>query len=201
MYRYAIKRILDILTSIVLLVFFLPLLILTALVLFFTNKGSVFFYQVRPGLNEKPFTLIKFKSMFDSKDSNGVALTDKERMTPFGRFIRNTSIDELPQLLNVLSGSMSLVGPRPLLFKYLPLYNDNQRQRHNVKPGITGLAQVKGRNTIPWKNKFRYDYFYVNHISFLFDLKILWLTLLKVLKREGINQSDDNPMMPFDGTN
>jgi len=139
--------------------------------------------------------------MTDEKDRHGVLLADNFRITKFGAFIRSTSLDELPQLINVLKGDMSLVGPRPLLFKYIPLFSEEQKGRHLVKPGITGWAQVNGRNSISWTKKFELDVYYVNHISFLFDIKILWLTVLKVLKREGVNQEDNKPMQPFNGNN
>jgi len=165
------------------------------------NKGEVFFYQQRPGLRERPFNLIKFKTMTDERNDKGMLLPDMERITFLGKWIRKLSLDELPQLINVIKGDMSLIGPRPLLSKYIPLYTHEQRRRHDVKPGITGWAQVNGRNVIPWKKKFELDIYYVENISFTLDLKILWLTILKVLKREGINQSDTRPMQPFDGTN
>jgi undecaprenyl phosphate N,N'-diacetylbacillosamine 1-phosphate transferase len=201
MYKLFGKRFLDIIISLVVLVLLSPVLILTWIVLLFINEGKPFFFQERPGKDEKPFRVIKFKSMTDRKDVDGKLLPDNIRLTPFGKFIRSTSIDELPQLFNVLLGSMSLVGPRPLLFKYIPLYNETQRKRHNVRPGITGLAQVSGRNSIPWKEKFRFDVEYVENLSFWLDLTILWKTFLKVIIREGVNQSDERPMMPFDGTN
>lgn len=145
--------------------------------------------------------MIKFKTMTDEKDEKGNLLPDMQRITTVGNWIRRLSLDELPQLLNVLKGDMSLIGPRPLLMRYLPLYNNEQRKRHNVKPGITGWAQVNGRNAISWERKFQLDVYYVKHQSFMLDMKILWLTILKVLKREGINQSDSRPMQPFEGTN
>ncbi len=201
MYRLFGKRILDIIVSLIVLTLLSPVLLITWLVLIIINEGKPFFFQERPGKDEKPFKVIKFKSMTDKKDVDGKLLPDNIRLTPFGKFIRSTSIDELPQLFNVLLGSMSLVGPRPLLFKYIPLYNETQKRRHNVRPGITGLAQVSGRNSIPWKEKFRFDVEYVENLSFWLDLTILWKTFLKVIIREGVNQSDERPMMPFDGTN
>ena len=201
MYRTYFKRIIDFITSLFLLILIFPLLLITGLLLFFQNKGTPFFFQDRPGYKEKKIRIIKFKSMTDEKDKNGDLLPDKERITTFGAFIRKTSIDELPQLINVVKGDMSLIGPRPLLFNYLDLYSDVQKRRHEVKPGITGWAQVNGRNTIAWSKKLEYDVHYVDNISFFFDMKILWLTILKVLKREGVNQSEERPMQTFTGDN
>lgn len=201
LYRSFGKRLLDILISIALLIIASPLILITAVGLTIANKGTPFFFQERPGLKEKKINLIKFKSMLDLKDSEGRLLPDNERMTDFGSLVRRLSIDELPQLVNVLMGEMSLVGPRPLLFKYLPLYSSDQRRRHEVKPGITGWAQVNGRNSISWTDRFKYDVYYVDNISFLFDVKIMFRTAGKVLKREGINQSKERPMQPFNGTN
>ena len=180
---------------------FFPLGLLIILLLFIQNKGTPFFIQDRPGKDQQKIQIIKFKSMTDAKDNEGNLLPDNKRLTTLGKFIRKTSLDELPQLLNVLKGDMSLVGPRPLLFKYIPLYSKEQLRRHEVRPGITGWAQVNGRNSISWTQKFEYDVYYVDHISFGLDMKILWLTLLKVIKREGINQSDERPMQPFNGNN
>lgn len=201
MYNVFFKYVFDVIVALIVCICLSPVIILTACILFLTNKGSVFFFQDRPGLYEKKIRIVKFKSMNDKKDAHGNLLPDNERLTGFGKFIRKTSIDELPQLWNVLTGDMSLVGPRPLLFKYIPLYSDEQRRRHLVRPGITGWAQVNGRNSISWKEKFALDVFYVDHISFLLDLKILWLTCIKVVKREGINQTEERPMMPFNGYN
>ncbi len=201
MYQNYLKRIIDFITSLLLLIVVFPILLILSLLLFFQNKGTPFFFQDRPGKNEKKIKIIKFKSMTDEKDKVGNLLPDKDRLTPLGKFIRKTSLDELPQLLNVLKGDMSLVGPRPLLFKYLPLYSKEQKRRHEVTPGITGWAQVNGRNNISWKKKFELDVYYVNNISFSLDMKILWLTFAKVVKREGVNQSIDRPMQPFTGDN
>lgn len=201
LYTFFIKRILDFFASLLILILLAPLLILLILLLYLNNKDNPFFFQERPGKNEKKFRIIKFKSMTNKKDEFGNLLPDNERITKFGSFIRKTSLDELPQLFNVLKGDMSLVGPRPLLFKYLPLYSEEQNKRHDVKPGITGWAQVNGRNNISWTNKFELDVYYVNHISFFLDLKIIGLTLLKVIKREGVNQNEDRPMQPFNGNN
>ena len=164
-----------------------------------TNKGNAFFIQNRPGKNGKIFKIIKFKTMTDAKDTNGNLLSDNERLTAIGTFVRKTSLDEIPQLINVLKGDMSLIGPRPLLTDYLHLYNDFQNRRHEVKPGITGWAQVNGRNAISWDKKFELDVYYVEHLSFWLDLKILFLTLKKVIIREGINAEDSATMEPFQG--
>ena len=201
MYSFFLKRILDLVASIFLLIVLLPMLLLITVILYIQNKGKPFFFQIRPGKDAKEIKVIKFKSMTDEKDAKGNLLPDNLRITKFGAFIRHTSIDELPQLFNVLKGDMSLVGPRPLLFKYLPLFTKEQHRRHQVKPGITGWAQVNGRNNISWTEKFALDVYYVDHISFSLDMKIAWLTLLKVVKREGVNQSDERPMQPFNGSN
>ena len=201
MYSTFFKRIVDIVLAFLVLIVTLPIWIVIFILLFIQNKGGVFFYQRRPGLEEKPFYIIKFKTMTDKTDEEGNLLPDVERITTIGRWVRRLSLDELPQLINVLKGEMSLIGPRPLLFKYIPLYTEEQRRRHEVKPGITGWAQVNGRNSISWKKKFELDLYYVENVSFRLDLKIIWLTILKVLNREGINQSDARPMQPFDGTN
>jgi undecaprenyl phosphate N,N'-diacetylbacillosamine 1-phosphate transferase len=201
MYRYTIKRLIDSLAAIILLLLFLPIILITYLLLQFVNRGDVFFLQKRPGYKEIPFNIIKFKTMRDDKNEYGELLPDSQRTTFVGGWIRKLSIDELPQLINVIKGDMSLVGPRPLLFKYIPLYSVEQRKRHNVKPGITGLAQINGRNSISWTKKFELDTYYTEHLSFRLDLQILWLTIIKVVKREGVNQSAERPMMPFDGRN
>jgi lipopolysaccharide/colanic/teichoic acid biosynthesis glycosyltransferase len=201
MYKSVGKRLLDILVSLTALVVLSPIILVTFLLLKFSQRGNVFFLQERPGYKERPFYIIKFKTMNDDRDANGNLLPDVQRTTQIGKKIRSLSIDELPQLINVLKGDMSLVGPRPLLFKYIPLYSVTQRTRHNVRPGITGLAQVSGRNSISWTKKFELDTCYAEQLSFMLDIKILWLTVLKVIKKEGINQSADRPMQPFDGTN
>jgi len=201
MYRFFFKRILDLITAIVVLILTLPITIVVYLILFKQNNGKVFFFQERPGRHQKAFNIIKFKTMTDAKDSEGKLLPDNQRITKAGKVIRKLSIDELPQLLNVLKGDMSLVGPRPLLFKYMPLYSVEQLRRHEVRPGITGWAQVNGRNSIAWTKKFEFDVYYVDKLSFLLDIKILWFTFLKVIKTEGVNQTEDRPMLPFDGTN
>ncbi len=183
--------------SLIALVLLSPLILIVSVLLFIANKGSILFTQERTGLHGRIFRVFKFKTMKDERDAAGKLLPDHIRLTPIGRFVRSTSIDELPQLLNVLRGEMSLIGPRPLLPRYLPLYSAEQNRRHEVRPGITGWAQVNGRNTISWTKKFQYDVWYVDHLSFGLDLKILWLTLRKVLVREGINAGDTNTMQPF----
>lgn len=177
----------------------LPVLIVIAILLFFQNRGDIFFYQKRPGYKEKPFYIIKFKTMSDQTDEFGNLLPDVQRITPMGSWIRKLSLDELPQLFNVIKGDMSLVGPRPLLFKYIPLYNEEQRVRHDMRPGITGWAQVNGRNAISWQKKFALDKYYIEHVSLFLDLNIIFKTLLKVMRREGINESEERPMQPFKG--
>jgi lipopolysaccharide/colanic/teichoic acid biosynthesis glycosyltransferase len=189
----------DIVISLIILVLLSPVIIVVFIILFFANNGRPFFYQSRPGKNEKLFKIIKFKSMNDKKDKDGELLPDAKRLTKVGLFVRKTSLDEIPQLLNVIKGDMSLIGPRPLLISYLPLYNDQQRKRHLIKPGITGWAQVNGRNAISWQQKFEYDVWYVEHCSFLLDLKILWMTFLKVVKRDGISSSTSATMEFFTG--
>lgn len=193
------KRIFDILVILLaLLILVLPLLIIVWLV--HRKLGSpVLFRQMRPGLYGKPFNMIKFRTMTNQCDSSGNLLSDSQRLTSFGKFLRATSIDELPELWNVLKGDMSLVGPRPLLMEYLPLYNDEQSRRHEVRPGITGWAQVNGRNAISWEEKFKLDVWYVDNRSFWLDLKILWLTTLKVIKRDGISAQGEATMTPFKG--
>jgi len=201
MYRLFFKRVVDFCVALVIILLFSPVICLTILFLYVVNKGKVFFTQQRPGQGARLFKVIKFKTMDDRVDGNGKLLPDKERLTSVGKFIRTTSLDELPQLFNVLKGDMSLIGPRPLLPKYLPLYNQQQRRRHLVRPGITGWAQVNGRNTISWARKFEYDVWYVDNLSFLLDLKIIWLTLFRVFKREGINAAGSATIAPFNGNN
>lgn len=201
MYASFFKRLFDFLAALILLLIFSPVIIIVACVLAYVNKGKAFFFQQRPGENEKPIYIIKFKSMTDERDTNGNLLPDNKRITRAGSFVRKYSLDELPQFINVLKGDMSLVGPRPLLFRYIPLYNQEQRKRHLVKPGITGWAQVNGRNSISWAEKFKLDVYYVEHLSFALDIKILFLTVLKVIRKEGVNQSEERPMMPFNGNN
>ncbi|AIG30073.1 UDP-galactose phosphate transferase [Flavobacterium psychrophilum] len=199
MYKLFIKQIIDFLVSLVAVVILTPLLLIITIGLFFANNGKPFFFQLRPGKNGKIFKIIKFKTMNEAKDAQGNLLSDAERLTPIGKFVRKTSLDEIPQLLNVLNGDMSLIGPRPLLPQYLHLYNNFQNRRHEVKPGITGWAQVNGRNAISWDKKFELDVWYVDHISFSLDFKILYLTIIKVLKSDGINPDDVSLTEPFTG--
>lgn len=201
MYKSFFKRILDFTVSFISIIVFSPIFMLVALLLLLNNKGSVFFFQKRPGKNEQIFKVVKFKTMTDKKDKNGNLLPDADRLTKFGKFVRKTSLDELPQLINVLKGDMSLIGPRPLLPEYLPLYNNTQKRRHLVKPGITGWAQVNGRNAISWKKKFEYDVWYVDNISFKLDIKIILKTILKVLISKDINTSGQATTLPFKGNN
>ncbi len=201
MYKHFFKRVLDFVLSLIALIILSPIILILTIILFFVNKGNPFFTQDRPGKYEKRIKIIKFKSMLDKRDDKGNLLPDVQRMTKTGVFIRKFSLDELPQLINVLTGDMSLVGPRPLLFKYIPLYSEEQRRRHDVTPGITGWAQVNGRNSIEWNAKFKYDVYYVDNLTFMFDMKILFMTFKKVVSREGVNQSDERPMMPFTGNN
>ena len=199
MYNKYLKPVFDFSASLVALLVFLPMFILITVVLYFANNGKPFFFQQRPGKNGKIFKIVKFKTMIDAKDVNGNLLPDAERLTTIGTFVRKTSLDEIPQLINVLKGDMSLIGPRPLLTQYLHLYNEFQNRRHEVKPGITGWAQVNGRNAISWDKKFELDVWYVDHSSFLVDLKILFKTILKVVKKEGINAADAATIEPFNG--
>mgnify|MGYP001198082625 CR=1 FL=1 len=200
MYRRFFKRILDFMIALVGLIILSPLFLILWIGLSIANKGAgAFFLQERPGKDEKIFKVIKFKTMNDRRDENGNLLPDSERLTTIGRWIRSLSLDELPQLINVLKGDMSLVGPRPLLVKYLPLYDEVQHRRHEVRPGITGWAQVNGRNAISWQEKFEYDVWYVDHFSLSLDIKILLKTIEKVFKREGINSQDSATMEPFTG--
>ena len=201
MYLNFFKPLIDFLVALVAFIVFLPVFLLVAVVLLVANKENPFFLQSRPGKDEKLFRIIKFKTMSNAKDSRGNLLPDSERLTPVGSFIRKTSLDEIPQLLNVLKGDMSLVGPRPLLPEYLELFNENERLRHRVRPGITGWAAVNGRNTISWKKKFEYDVWYVKNVSFLLDLKIIGRTFLKVIKSEGINMENVATTEPYNGHN
>ncbi len=176
-----------------------PVFLVVYILLAIANNGKAFFVQKRPGKNEKVFEIIKFKSMNDKKDSNGTLLPDAERITKVGSFVRKTSLDEIPQLFNVLKGDMSMIGPRPLLTSYLKLYSEEQKRRHDIKPGVTGWAQINGRNTISWQKKFEYDVWYVDNCSFLLDLKIFWMTFLKVVKRDDVSSSTHATMETFTG--
>src|SRR5699024_86126 len=198
-YTKYVKRIFDLIISILAIIPALPLGLAASCLLWIENEGTVFFIQKRPGLHEHPFDIIKFRTMNDKRDTEGNLLPDNQRITKVGSWLRKLSLDELPQLWNVLKGDMSIVGPRPLLFRYIPLYNEQQRRRHEVKPGITGWAQVNGRNTISWYQKFEYDIYYIDHLTFSLDIKIILLTIIKIFKKEGINQSDEQPMKPFEG--
>jgi lipopolysaccharide/colanic/teichoic acid biosynthesis glycosyltransferase len=192
MYKNIFKRLIDILVSFFGLIVLSPLFVLLIIILHFANDGAgVFFTQLRPGKNEKIFKLIKFKSMNDKKDENGNLLPNEERITKVGQFIRNSSLDELPQLLNVIKGDMSLVGPRPFMIRYLDLYNQQQKRRHDVRPGSTGWAQVNGRNNISWTKKFELDVYYVDNLTIWFDIKIIILTIYKVLRKSNINSKDN----------
>jgi|SRR6185312_4490358 len=199
LYRNFLKPFLDFIISLTAFIILSPLFILIILMLFIVNRGSPFFIQMRPGKNQKGFRLIKFKTMNDKKDVEGNILPDSERLTPVGKLIRKTSLDEIPQLLNVIKGDMSLIGPRPLLVEYLPLYDDFQKRRHDVKPGITGWAQINGRNAISWKQKFEYDVWYVDNLSFLLDVKIFFRTIKKVFISEGISSATSQTMEKFIG--
>ena len=201
MYQYFFKRLIDLTFAIVGFILFLPFFIFITIVLIYFNRGKAFFTQERPGKNGKSFYVVKFKTMNDQRDKDGKLLPDRQRLSAVGRFIRATSLDEIPQLINVIKGDMALIGPRPLLVKYLPMYNETQARRHEVRPGITGWAQINGRNAISWEQKFEYDVWYVDHISFGLDIKILWMTFIKVFKKEGINSQTATTMEPFRGTN
>ena len=194
------KRVFDILLSLILLICFSPIIIFISFLVYLKMGSPILFRQMRPGYKEKIFGICKFRTMTNEKDESGELLPDVQRLVGVGKFIRSTSLDELPQLFNVLKGEMSFVGPRPLLTEYLELYSDEQRKRHNVKPGITGWAQVNGRNAISWEEKFNYDIWYVNNQSFWLDIKILWMTFLKVIKRSDINSNTDVTMEKFKGT-
>lgn len=198
-YKIFIKTLADFIIALLGIILLSPVFVIVAICLFISNRGSIFFLQRRPGKNGKIFKIIKFKTMNEGKDASGNLLSDSQRLTKVGSIVRKASLDEIPQLLNVLKGEMSIVGPRPLLLEYLPLYNDVQKRRHEVKPGITGWAQVNGRNAITWEEKFKLDVWYVDNQSFWLDMKIIWLTIRKVLVREGINQDGQATMEPFKG--
>jgi lipopolysaccharide/colanic/teichoic acid biosynthesis glycosyltransferase len=201
-YKQYLKHILDFLLALFTFIVLLPFFIIVIVLLKVANQGAgIFFFQERTGKNAELFKIIKFKTMRDDRDSDGNLLPDSARMTPIGKFVRSTSLDELPQILNVLKGEMSLIGPRPLLKKYVPLYSDEQFKRHLEKPGITGWAQVNGRNNITWKKKFELDVWYVDNVSFILDIKIFWLTLKKVIARKDIVSADPADFQPFNGNN
>ena len=201
MYKHFFKRVFDFFIALIGLIILSPIFIGLTIGLYFANQGKQFFFQARPGLNEKIFKIIKFKTMNDKKDKEGNLLSDAERLTSIGAFVRKTSLDELPQLINVLKGDMAIIGPRPLLPQYLPLYNETQKRRHNVRPGITGWAQVNGRNAISWTKKFELDVWYVDHVSFATDVKVFFTTFKKVFKSEGISQAGQATMEVFNGKN
>ena len=202
MYKHFFKRFLDFWISLIVLIIISPILLVVTIWLHFANKGAgAFFTQERPGKDAKIFKVIKFKTMTDERDAEGKLLPDAQRLTKVGRFVRSTSIDELPQLINVLRGDMALIGPRPLLPKYLPLYSKEQMRRHEVRPGISGWAQCHGRNTISWTEKFKLDVWYVDHCTLWTDVRVIWITLMKVLKRADINEAGQATMEPFNGNN
>lgn len=201
MYRYFFKRLIDLTIASLGLLFLSPIIIVVTILLFVVNNGKPFFFQPRPGRRGKIFKIIKFKTMNDKKDAQGNLLSDEDRITRFGTFVRKTSLDEITQLINILKGDMSLIGPRPLLTQYLPLYSTCQARRHEIRPGITGWAQVNGRNAISWTQKFEYDVWYVDNLSFVLDVKIFFLTIKKVFIREGISQEGQVTMEPFKGNN
>ena len=202
MYKHFLKRVFDFFLALIGFIIISPIFLLLWICLSIANKGAgAFFFQERPGKDEKIFRVIKFKTMNDRRDASGKLLPDAQRLTRVGRFVRSTSLDEIPQLLNVIKGDMSLIGPRPLLVQYLPLYNETQRRRHDVRPGITGWAQVNGRNAISWEQKFYYDVWYVEHVSLTLDFKILLRTIRKVFKREGISSDTSATMEAFNGNN
>ena len=199
MYKIFFKPLLDFVLSLLGLIISSPIFLIVFIALLLANKGKVFFLQKRPGKNEEIFKIIKFRTMNDKKDAHGNLLPDEERLTTIGKLVRKTSLDEIPQLINVLLGNMSLIGPRPLLPEYLPLYNDVQKKRHLIKPGITGWAQINGRNAVDWEKKFMFDVWYVENMSFLLDLQIMFLTLKKVLKLEGVNREGEATNIAFKG--
>ena len=199
MYKIFFKPLLDFVLSLLGLIISSPIFLIVFIALLLANKGKVFFLQNRPGKNEEIFKIIKFRTMNDKRDAHGNLLPDEERLTSIGKLVRKTSLDEIPQLINVLLGNMSLIGPRPLLPEYLPLYNDVQKKRHLIKPGITGWAQINGRNGVEWGKKFQFDVWYVENMSFLLDLQIMFLTLKKVLKLEGVNREGEATNIAFKG--
>jgi len=200
MYKFYFKRILDLIVALILLLIFSPIIIICFFLLIIVNKGDALFFQVRPGFQSVPFTILKFKTMHDGKDNNGNLLSDEVRLTRIGKIVRGLSIDELLQLINVIKGDMSLVGPRPLLIQYLIRYTPEQTRRHNVRPGITGWAQVNGRNALSWEDKFKLDVEYVEKVSFFLDIKILWFTFLNLFQRKGISADGHATMEEFKGS-
>ena len=201
MYKRFFKQVIDFLIAFAALIILSPILLMVVILLGFANKGNPFFFQNRPGKDERIFKIVKFRTMTNERDENGILLPDADRLTGIGKFVRKTSIDEIPQLINVLMGDMSLIGPRPLLPEYLPIFNERQKKRHSVRPGITGWAQVNGRNAISWNKKFEYDVWYVENLSFTLDMKILFKTIKKVIISEGINTQDMATTEPFNGNN
>jgi len=199
MYKIFIKPIVDFFIALIALIILMPVIVIVMILLFFANQGKPFFFQLRPGKDGKIFKIIKFKTMNDKKDKQGNLLSDAKRLTKIGIFVRKTSLDEIPQLLNVIKGEMSLIGPRPLLPEYLPLYSKTQNRRHEVKPGITGWAQVNGRNAISWNQKFEYDVWYVDNYSFLVDIKIVFLTFEKIIKMKDVNSNNSVTSEGFNG--
>ncbi len=199
MYKIFFKPLLDFVLSLLGIIVTSPIFLIVFIALLFANRGKVFFLQNRPGKNGGIFKIIKFRTMNDKRDAQGNLLPDEERLTSIGKLVRKTSLDEIPQLINVLLGNMSLIGPRPLLPEYLPLYNDFQKKRHLIKPGITGWAQINGRNAVEWEKKFQFDVWYVENLSFLLDLQIMFLTLKKVLKLEGVNREGEATNIAFKG--
>jgi undecaprenyl phosphate N,N'-diacetylbacillosamine 1-phosphate transferase len=199
MYKLYLKRFFDLFIATICFIILFPVFLITVALLFIANDGKPFFFQTRPGKNARLFKIVKFKTMNDKRDSDGNLLPDAERLTATGKFVRKTSLDEIPQLINVIKGDMSLIGPRPLLVEYLPLYNAQQKRRHEIRPGITGWAQVNGRNAITWDKRFEYDVWYVNNVSMSLDLKILFLTVINVIKREGISANGEATMSKFEG--
>lgn len=199
MYIKLFKRIIDTVIALLVLIIISPIFIFLCVVLACLNKSNIFFTQYRPGKDEKYFKLIKFKTMNDKMDQNGKLLSDSERLNNFGKFLRKTSLDELPQFINIFKGNMSLIGPRPLFVEYLSLYNENQHRRHLIRPGITGWAQINGRNTISWQKKFEYDVWYVDNISFLLDFKIIFITIIRVFQGRGISQEGHATIEKFKG--
>jgi lipopolysaccharide/colanic/teichoic acid biosynthesis glycosyltransferase len=198
MYSICGKRMFDLIVACLLVISFSPIILFLCILVKIFLGSPIFFKQPRPGLNEKIFYIYKFRTMLNRHDKNGILLNDDRRLTTFGKWMRSLSLDELPELINIIKGDMSLVGPRPLLADYLPYYDEKEKKRHSIRPGITGWAQINGRNTLSWKKKFEFDVWYVNHLSFLLDLKIIFITLIKIFKREGINANGHATMSRFD---